>query len=55
MPYKNMPESKWPKMESCVADLKKQGQSGDKVYAICYNSIMGKMTDKIAKRKINKK
>jgi len=39
MPYTNMPKSKWPAMERCVAKVKAQGK-GKNAYAICYSSIM---------------
>jgi len=47
MPYSNMPKSKWPAMERCVADVKADGEV-DNPYAVCFTSIMGK---KLHKRK----
>lgn len=40
MPYSNLPKHLWGKMERCTADLKAKGEKGDKIYAICYSSIM---------------
>ena len=49
MPWVNIPKSKWPQMEKCVSDLKKnpkfKPQRGktkeESANAICYTSIMG--------------
>src|SRR3990167_11144285 len=49
MPWANIPKSKWPQMEKCVSDLKKnpkfKPQKGktkeESANAICYTSIMG--------------
>ncbi len=40
MPYPNMPESTWTRMERCVADVKAKGGTANP-YAVCYSSIMG--------------
>ncbi len=42
MPWSNVPKDKWPKMESCVKDLKAKGKDERAANAICYTSIMGK-------------
>lgn len=39
MPYDNLPESDWAKMDKCVADVQAQGKSKDAAIAICYTSI----------------
>lgn len=41
MPYPNLPESDWPKMDKCVADLQAQGHDKESAIAICYTSISG--------------
>jgi len=43
MPYSNMPKKTWGKMERCVSDLKSQGATESKPYAVCYTSIMNKI------------
>lgn len=45
MPYNNMPESMWGKMDSCVKDVMGQGKDKQHAIAICYTSMMGKKTD----------
>jgi hypothetical protein len=51
MPYSNVPKALWPKMERCVASVKKQGK-GKNAYAICYDSIVnGGIADAANKRK----
>jgi hypothetical protein len=40
MPYSNIPKALWPKMERCVAEVKKKGK-GKNAYAICYASLVG--------------
>lgn len=44
MPYDNLPESDWPKMDRCVEDVMGKDSSLDKqaAIAICYTSIAGK-------------
>lgn len=53
MPYQNMPESKWPKMEKCVAEVKAKGKVNN-AYAVCYSSIMGDLSKKLAERHVKK-
>jgi len=51
MPYSNMPKSMWPRMERCVADVKKKGK-GKNAYAICYSSIMGSDVASAARKRL---
>jgi len=55
MPYSNVPKSKWPKMERCVAKCKtRQGGKAKgryNCYAVCYTSIVGKKRKRKKKKK----
>lgn len=42
MPWDNVPEDKWPDMESCVTKVMADGKDKDAATAICYDSVMGK-------------
>lgn len=42
MPYTNVPEDLWAKMDKCVKDVQdKQGVSKESAVAICYDSVVG--------------
>src|SRR3990167_4255714 len=49
MPWSNLPKDKWPAMERCTSDLKKdpkfkplKGKTKEEsIIAVCYSSIMG--------------
>ena len=45
MPYKNLPKRLWPKMERCVAKVKRSSR-GVNPYAVCFASIKGKKKKK---------
>jgi hypothetical protein len=49
MPYSNVPKHLWPKFERCTAALKAKGETGDKIYAICYSSIMKGEKEEVAR------
>ena len=51
MPYSNVPKSLWPKMERCVAHVKKDGK-GKNAYAICYASVVGSDVASAAKKRL---
>lgn len=53
MPYDNVPKALWPKMERCVARVKKQGK-GKNAYAICYSSVVGSGVKGAAKSRSKK-
>jgi hypothetical protein len=53
MPYSNVPKSMWPKMERCVADVKKKGK-GKNAYAICYAAVVGSDVASAAKARMKK-
>lgn len=40
MPYTNVPESMWEKMDKCVEDVQKQGHDKPSAVAICHESIV---------------
>lgn len=42
MPYKNLPESEWGKMDACVDKVQGQGHDKQSAIAICYTTISGK-------------
>lgn len=42
MPYKNMPEELWSKMDSCVDRVMAQGHDKQSAIGICYTSLMQK-------------
>lgn len=42
MPYSNLPESKWGKMDRCVQKVMAQGHDKQSAIGICYNAITGK-------------
>ena len=42
MPYNNLPESMWGKMDDCVKSVMADGKSKENAIAICYSSMMGK-------------
>ena len=46
MPFLNMPKSKWPAMERCVAKVKRSNKGIVNPYSVCYNSLMGKRKKK---------
>lgn len=48
MPYTNLPESEWNKMDRCVVDVQKQGHDKKAAIAICYASITGTKREKAA-------
>ena len=50
MPYKNIPKRLWPKMERCVAKVRRKNK-GINPYAVCYKAIMGKRKKRRKKRK----
>ena len=50
MPYPNVPKALWPKMERCVAAVKKSGK-GKNAYAICYDSVVGAGVQEAAKKR----
>lgn len=41
MPYSNLPESLWPKMDRCVEQVMADGKDEKTAIAICYTSIAG--------------
>ena len=41
MPYRNIPKSKWGKMERCVRKVRARGGVRN-VYAVCVASLKGK-------------
>lgn len=53
MPYSNVPKHLWPKMERCVASVKKSGK-GKNAYAICYAQIVGGAVHKEAGKRQRK-
>ncbi len=53
MPYANVPKALWPKMERCVAEVKKKGGSKDP-YAVCYASVVGSGVSDAAKKRMKK-
>lgn len=53
MPYSNVPKSMWPKMERCVAQVKKSGK-GKNAYAICYASVVGSDVASAARSRLKK-
>lgn len=53
MPYSNVPKSLWPKMERCVAQVKKSGK-GKNAYAICYASVVGSDVASAARSRLKK-
>jgi hypothetical protein len=54
MPYDNVPKALWPKMERCVAQVKKKGGSKN-AYAVCYSSVVGSGVAAAAKKRMKKK
>ncbi len=40
IPYPNMPQEMWGKMDQCVKDVMAQGKHKDNAIAICYTSLM---------------
>lgn len=42
MPYDNLPESEWDKMDRCVEKVQGEGHDKEAAIAICYTSITGK-------------
>jgi HK97 family phage major capsid protein len=44
MPYDNLPESEWEKMDQCVADVEASGKDKETAIRICYASLAGKST-----------
>lgn len=40
MPYSNLPQSMWGKMDDCKKQVMKKGQDEKSAIAICYNSLM---------------
>jgi HK97 family phage major capsid protein len=40
MPYDNVPENMWDKMDKCVADVQATGKDKEAAVAICYSSIV---------------
>lgn len=42
MPYTNVPEVLWGKMDSCVQQVMRQGHAKPAAIAICYSSLVGK-------------
>lgn len=55
MPYSNLPKSKWPAMERCVAHVKAKGGVKN-AYAVCYASVTGTRGKKrsMMKKALNK-
>lgn len=51
MPYSNIPKSKTKKMERCVASVKKSNPNANP-YAVCYDSLMGKLKKNFKNKKI---
>jgi len=49
MPWENLPESDWPKMDECVKAVTDSGESEESSVAICYDAIangeLGRLTD----------
>jgi hypothetical protein len=48
MPYTNVPEALWGKMDSCVEKVQKQGHSKKSAIAICHTSVVGEKQAAIA-------
>lgn len=45
MPYDNLPESMWPKMDKCVQDVMDTGKDKEAAIAICYTSMTKSMQE----------
>lgn len=55
MPYNNLPESQWGKMDRCVTRVQATGKPKKRAIAICYSSIAGKKDDEMSNSRKRKK